>query len=81
VGISLIGGLDDNEKGRKKKNIRFLAMARHGLDQVAFVSPFLVSQSGEFRKLWGGFAPKSSASFRELAKERLGQCKAGGIFL
>jgi hypothetical protein len=54
---SLIGGLDDRDKSRKKKNIRFLAMARHGLDQVASMTPFLVSQSDEFRKLWGGFAP------------------------
>ena len=55
-------------------------MARHGLDQVAFVSPFLVSQSGEFRKLWGGFAPKSSASFRELAISVLGSARPVGFF-
>jgi len=68
------------DKNLRKKNIRFLAMTRYGLDQIASMVPFFLSHSSEFRNLWGGFPPASSAPIRELAKERLEQCKPGGIW-
>lgn len=72
---SLIG-----DKDKRKKNVRFLAMTRYGLDQIASMVPFFLCHSSEFRNLWGGFPPASSAPIREISKERFEQCKPGGIW-
>ena len=72
---SLIG-----DKDKRKKNVRFLAMTRYGLDQIASMVPFFLCHSDGFRNLWGGFPPASSAPIREISKERLEQCKPGGIW-
>lgn len=70
---SLIGG-------KSKKKVKFLAMARNGLDQIASMVPFFDGHDDRFRKLWGGFPPASSGSLRDDSKERFEQFKPGGAF-
>ena len=65
---------------KAKKKVKFLAMARNGLDQVASMVPFFDGHDDRFRKIWGGFPPASRGTLREDAKERLGQFKPGGVF-
>ena len=66
-------------KGSGKK-VKFLAMARNGLDQVASMTPFFNGHSDQFRTLWGGFPPASKGTLQEDAAERIEQMKPGGIF-
>ena len=40
------------KKGGKK--IKYLAMARNGIDVAASMTDFYSSHTDEFRKLWGG---------------------------
>lgn len=46
------------KKGGKK--IKYLAMARNGIDVAASMTDFYSSHTDEFRKLWGGFPPDIS---------------------
>mmetsp|Transcript_5213 Transcript_5213/g.8907 ORF Transcript_5213/g.8907 Transcript_5213/m.8907 type:complete len:378 (+) Transcript_5213:195-1328(+) len=46
------------KKGGKK--IKYLAMARNGLDVAASMTNFYSSHTDEFRKVWGGFPPDIS---------------------
>ena len=65
--------------GGKGKKIKFLAMARNGLDQVASMTPFFNGHIDEFRTLWGGFPPLTTwRTTREDAAERMEQLKPGG---
>mmetsp|Transcript_9740 Transcript_9740/g.18297 ORF Transcript_9740/g.18297 Transcript_9740/m.18297 type:complete len:373 (-) Transcript_9740:3319-4437(-) len=73
---SLIGGSVKD----KKKKVKFLAMARNGLDQIASMVPFFDGHDDAFRNLWGGFPPVSRGTLRDDAKERLGQFNPGGAF-
>mmetsp|Transcript_11687 Transcript_11687/g.17902 ORF Transcript_11687/g.17902 Transcript_11687/m.17902 type:complete len:378 (+) Transcript_11687:80-1213(+) len=43
------------KKGGKK--IKYLAMARNGIDVAASMTNFYSAHTDEFRKLWGGFPP------------------------
>jgi hypothetical protein len=47
---------------RKKdgKKVKYLAMARNGLDMASSMTAFYSSHSDEFRRLWGGFPPDVS---------------------
>jgi hypothetical protein len=66
--------------GGKGKKIKFLAMARNGLDQVASLTPFFNGHSDQFRTMWGGFPPLTTGTLREDAIERMEQVKPGGVF-
>lgn len=71
---NLIGG---------NSTVKFLAMARNGLDQVASAAPFFDQHSDEFRKLWGGFPPADGGSGdkkSDVASERLQQMLPRNIF-
>ena len=63
--------------------IKFLAMARNGLDQVASMTPFFDKHTEDFRKMWGGFPPADGGSgdnAAEVASLRLKQFMPGDIF-
>lgn len=64
--------------------VKFLAMARNGLDQVASAVPFFDKHTDSFRKMWGGFPPKdggaTSEKAQEIASVRLKQMMPGGMF-
>jgi len=67
-------------RSERSKNVKFLAMARNGLDQVASMTPFFDGHDDSFRKLWGGFPPASKGTLREDAAERITQMMPGGLF-
>jgi len=52
----LFEGLFDKGNG-VKKHIKFVAMARNGLDQAASLVPFGSAHTDLFRDQWGGFPP------------------------
>ena len=63
--------------------VKFLAMARNGLDQVASATPFFDKHDARFRKMWGGFPPADGGAGdkrREVASERLQQMLPGNVF-
>lgn len=63
--------------------IKFLAMARNGLDQVASAAPFFDKHSDDFRKLWGSFPPADGGSGDkkgEVLSERMQQMLPGSMF-
>ena len=62
---SLVGG----------DKVKFVAIARNGLDTAASFVPFLAQHTAEFRKLWGGFPPHS-----EEDKAVIQDLMPGGIF-
>ena len=66
--------------GGRGSKVKFLAMARNGLDQVASAAPFFNSHHDDFRKLWGGFPPPTSGDAREDAVTRMNEMLPGGIF-
>jgi len=61
-------------------NVKFLAMARNGLDQVASMTPFFNGHTDTFRNMWGGFPPATRGTLREDAIQRLKDMMPGGIF-
>lgn len=69
--------------GNSKKDVKFLAMARNGLDQVASAAPFFDRHSNEFRRIWGGFPPAdggAGTNKHKVASERLQQMLPGNLF-
>ncbi len=64
--------------------VKFLAMARNGLDQAASLVPFLDRHTEEFRQLWGGFPPADGGTkdekIREVASVRIKQMMPDNIF-
>ena len=58
---SLVGG----------DKVKFLTMARNGLDTVTSFVPFVNQHTDEFRALWGGFPPKLSANITKETKKHL----------
>jgi len=67
----------------KDSNVKFLAMARNGLDQVASAVPFFDNHEASFRKMWGGFPPADGGAGdkrAEVASERLRQMLPGNMF-
>ena len=53
--LTPLTGLPVRKKGGKK--IKYLAMARNGIDVAASFTPFYTSHTDSFRNLWGGFPP------------------------
>ena len=64
---------------RERPKVRFLAMARNGLDVVASLVPFFNQHTEEFRTMWGGFPPASSGDPAKDAATRLADLLPGGI--
>lgn len=44
-------------EGQQGKKLKYLAMARNGIDVAASMVPFYTAHTDEFRNLWGGFPP------------------------
>lgn len=68
---------------QRKRGVKFLAMARNGLDQVASAAPFFDKHEQEFRNLWGGFPPADGGGGDKkdaVLKERLEQMLPDGMF-
>jgi len=63
-----------------KSDIKFLAMARNGLDMVASMVPFFGAHSDDFRKIWGNFPPRARESMEEEASARMQEMLPGGVF-
>lgn len=78
-GKDLIGG-----PGAKKRGVKFLAMARNGLDQIASAAPFFDRHNQGFRDMWGGFPPadggSGDAKKDAILKERFDQMMPDGMF-
>jgi hypothetical protein len=64
---------------RERPKVRFLAMARNGLDVVASLVPFFNQHTEEFRTMWGGFPPASSGDPAKDAATRLDDLLPGGM--
>jgi hypothetical protein len=58
--------------------VKFVAMARNGLDVVTSLIPFFSAHRDEFRTLWGGFPPNSSGDVDVDAETRLSELLPGG---
>ena len=63
---------------RERPKVRFLAMARNGLDVVASFVPFFNQHTEEFRTMWGGFPPASGDPAKDAAT-RLNDLLPGGM--
>lgn len=74
------GELMDPTESKTVPKIKFLAMARNGLDQVASMTPFFNGHTDGFRNKWGGFPPASKGTLREDSEQRLKDMSPGGIF-
>jgi hypothetical protein len=59
--------------------VKFLAMARNGLDMASSMVPFFDNHSNEFRKLWGNFPPVWSDTPEEEASKMMNDLLPGGI--
>jgi len=59
--------------------VKFLAMARNGLDVVNSFIPFFDSHSDEFRTTWGGFPPKASGDMEKDAEARMNEVMPGAM--
>jgi hypothetical protein len=59
--------------------VKFLAMARNGLDVVASMVPFFDSHTQQFRDVWGGFPPKGSGNVTADAETRMDQMMPGNL--
>eukprot|EP00750_Incisomonas_marina_P020359 INCI3977.2.p1 GENE.INCI3977.2~~INCI3977.2.p1 ORF type:complete len:215 (-),score=46.92 INCI3977.2:407-1051(-) len=64
---------------KSRPKVKFLAMSRNFLDAVASLIPFFDSHSEEFRQMWGGFPPTSSADKAASVEERLTEVLPGGM--
>ena len=58
--------------------VKFLAMARNGLDVVSSLVPFFNSHRDEFRTIWGGFPPRSSGNIDIDKEDRIKELLPGG---
>jgi hypothetical protein len=82
----LIGGGGGDDSGDGDAKVKFLAMARNGLDQVTSAVPFFDKHEEGFRKIWGSFPPEDGGSSssgekrRKVASERLNQMLPGNVF-
>ena len=65
---------------KARRDVKFLAMTRNGLDMVASLIPFFDAHSEQFRKMWGGFPPVSSGTYEEDANARFNDLLPGGMF-
>mmetsp|Transcript_3025 Transcript_3025/g.7974 ORF Transcript_3025/g.7974 Transcript_3025/m.7974 type:complete len:376 (+) Transcript_3025:47-1174(+) len=63
---------------RARPGVKFLAMVRNHLDQIASLVPFFNQHTDEFRALWGGFPPASSGDPVKDAEARLQDALPGG---
>ena len=57
---------------KERPGVRFIGMARNGLDTVASMAYFFDAHEEKFRRMWGGFPPPSSGSVRRDARQVLG---------
>jgi len=62
----------------QRPKVKYLAMARNGLDVAASLVPFFDQHSEPFRKLWGGFPPPSTGNLTKDAEHRLDDLSPGG---
>jgi len=59
--------------------LKFIACARNGLDVLASLVNFFSGHTDDFRRLWGGFPPRSSGRWEVDAERRLQEILPGGI--
>ena len=59
--------------------LKFIACARNGLDVLASFVNFFSGHTDEFRRLWGGFPPRSTGKWEVDAERRLQEGLPSGI--
>ena len=64
---------------KKFPNVKFMAMARNGLDVVNSLIPFFDQHSDEFRAMWGGFPPKGTGDMAKDREARINDLLPGGM--
>ena len=64
---------------KERPNVRFLAVARPGLDVFASFVPFFNSHTDEWRAMWGGFPPRTSGDFEQDKNARFEELMPGGL--
>lgn len=61
------------------EKVKFIVMARNGLDVVSSLIPFFDSHTDEFRHMWGNFPPKGSGDVRKDAETWMTSVLPGGM--
>ncbi|CAM9286277.1 unnamed protein product [Ectocarpus fasciculatus] len=64
---------------REFPNVKFVAMARNGMDVVASLVPFFNQHTETFREMWGGFPPGSDGDLEKDTEGRLNDLLPGGM--
>ena len=63
---------------RERPRVRYLAMVRNHLDQLASFAPFFDQHTDAYRAEWGGFPPRASGDAHEVAEQLLRHMQPGG---
>jgi hypothetical protein len=72
-------GTPKNIPVKKFPKVKFLTMARNGLDVVNSLIPFFDQHSDMWREQWGGFPPKASGDIVKDREARVNDLLPGGL--
>jgi len=72
-------GTPKNIPVKEFPKVKFMAMARNGLDVVNSLIPFFDQHSDEWREQWGGFPPKGSGDIVKDREARVNDVLPGGL--
>mmetsp|Transcript_9976 Transcript_9976/g.29538 ORF Transcript_9976/g.29538 Transcript_9976/m.29538 type:complete len:392 (-) Transcript_9976:308-1483(-) len=64
---------------KSNPQLKFLSMARDGLDVTNSLVPFFSDHNENFRRMWGGFPPDSTGDLKIDAEARMQEILPGGL--